>query len=130
MIIAIPVENDEGIESRVCAHFGSAPAFLIVDTETSACRAVPNRNQHHAHGACMPLASLQGERLDGIVVGGIGAGALARLNAVGLSVFLASAPTVSETVAAMKSGRLERVDPGAACGHHGQNHGCGHDRRG
>jgi len=128
MIIAMPIEKDEGIESRICAHFGSAPAFLIVDTETSACRAVPNRNQHHAHGACMPLASLQGERLDGVVVGGIGAGALARLNAAGISVYLAEAPTAAETVAAMKSGRLECVDPGSACGHHGQGHGCGSAR--
>ena len=36
---------------------------------------------------------------------------------------------VAETVAAMKTGTLERVEPGMACGHHGQNHGCGHDRR-
>jgi len=126
MIIAIPIEKDEGLESRVYAHFGSAPGFLIVDTESAACRAIPNRNQHHAHGACMPLASLQGERFDGIVVGGIGAGALAKFNAANISVYLASAPTVAETVAALKAGTLERVDPGMACGHHGQSHGCGH----
>ena len=128
MLIAIPIEKDEGLESRVCAHFGSAPGFLIVDTESAVCRAVLNLNQHHAHGACMPLASLQGERLDGVVVGGIGAGALAKLNAAGLSVYLASAPTVAETVAALKTGSLEPVAPGMACGHHGQGHGCGHDR--
>lgn len=127
MIIAVPIEKDEGLESRVCAHFGSAPAFLIIDTNTSACRAVQNINQHHAHGACLPLASLQGERLYGIVVGGIGAGALSRLNAAGLSVYLASAPTVAETISALKSGSLARVGPGMACGHHGQGHGCGHN---
>jgi len=129
MIIAIPIEKDEGLESRVCAHFGSAPGFLIVDTETSACRSILNRNEHHAHGACMPLASLQGEHLDGIVVGGIGQGALVRLNAANISVFLASSPTVAETVASFKAGTLERVTPGTACGHHGQGHGCGHDHR-
>jgi len=129
MIIAIPIEKDEGLESRVCAHFGSAPGFLIVDTENAACRAVLNQNQHHTHGACMPLASLQGEHLDGIVVGGIGAGALARLNAANISVYLASAPTVAATVKAFQKGTLERVEPGMACGHHGQGHGCGPSHR-
>lgn len=125
MIIAVPIEEDKGLDSLVCAHFGSAPGFLIVDAESGLCRAVGNRNQHHAHGACTPLASLQGERLDGIVVGGIGGGALAKLRAAGLEVFLASAPTVRETVAALKAGTLRKVEPGMACGHHGPDHGAG-----
>jgi predicted Fe-Mo cluster-binding NifX family protein len=134
MIIAIPIEDDKGLDSLVCGHFGSAPGFLIVDTESSACRAVSNRNLHHVHGACTPLASLQGEKLDGIVVGGIGGGALAKLRAAGLSVYLASAPTVRKTVEALKAGSLSKVEPGMACGHHGQahgdghGHGCGHGR--
>lgn len=134
MIIAIPVEEDKGLDSFVYGHFGSAPGFLIVDTETAVCRIVDNGNQHHAHGACTPLASLQGERLDGIVVGGIGGGALAKLKEAGLDVFLASAPTVKETVEALKAGTLRRVEPGMACGRHGQDHGfgpghgCGHGR--
>ncbi len=125
MIIAIPVEDDKGLDSLVCGHFGSAPGFLVVDTETGACRALPNRNAHHAHGACAPLASLQGEKLDGIVVGGIGGGALAQLRAAGLAVYLASAPTVREAVEGLKATALPRVEPGMACGHHGHGRGCG-----
>lgn len=134
MNIAVPIEEDKGLDSLICGHFGSAPGFLIVDTETSACRTISNRNLHHVHGACTPLASLQGERLDGIVVGGIGGGALAKLRAAGLSVYLASAPTVRGTLEALKAGSLARVEPSMACGHHGQahgeghGHGCGHGR--
>lgn len=126
MNIAIPIEEDKGLDSFVCGHFGSAPGFLIVDVEKGVCRAVSNRNQHHVHGACAPLASLQGEKLDGIVVGGVGGGALAKLRAAGLDVFLASAPTVKETIEALKAGTLRKVEPGMACGHHGQDHGAGH----
>ncbi|MCX6559539.1 MAG: diguanylate cyclase [Candidatus Aminicenantes bacterium] len=134
MIIAIPIEEDKGLDSLVCAHFGSAPGFLIVDAESGLSRAVGNQNHQHVHGACTPLASLQGERLDGIVVGGIGGGALAKLNAAGLDVFLAAAPTVRETIEALKAGTLQKVEPGMACGHHGHDHGagpaqgCGHGR--
>lgn len=133
MTICIPVVADRGLESPVCEHFGSAPLFLIVDTESKACRAIPNNNAHHAHGMCMPLNALQGERLDGIVVGGIGAGALMKLLAAGIQVFLSQSPTVGETVDAHKAGQLRTVAPGMACGgHHGHGaqHGAGPQFRG
>lgn len=120
MNICIPVDADRGVASPVCAHFGSAPFFLVVDPEHGTCRAIPNRNLHHAHGTCQPLMALQGEDLDAIVVGGIGAGALNKLLAAGLEVYEAQHPTVELTLAAFKAGRLRAMRPEAACGHHGQ----------
>ena len=121
MNICIPVMEDKGTASPVSQHFGSAPLFMIVDTETGACRAVPNRNAHHGHGLCMPLASLAGERIDGMVVGGIGQGALAKLEATGVRIFLSENVTVEETVAAFKAGALKPMSPKMACGRHGQD---------
>jgi predicted Fe-Mo cluster-binding NifX family protein len=118
MNICIPVNEDQGFRSPVCAHFGSAPYFMIVDTESGACRAIPNSNQHHGHGMCMPLAALRGERIDGMAVGGIGAGALNKLMAAGIKVFLSERSTVEETVDAYKAGALRSVTPETACGHH------------
>jgi predicted Fe-Mo cluster-binding NifX family protein len=117
--ICIPITNDEGLESPVCAHFGSAPAFLIVDTDSGSCRAVANANQHHGHGGCAPLASLQGERIDAMVVGGIGAGALGKLAAAGIQVHLAQHATVRETVNALVAGTLAVMGSDLACAHHG-----------
>ena len=122
MNICIPVNEDQGLQSQVCAHFGSAPAFMIVDTESGSCRAVPNQNQHHGHGMCAPLASLQGESIDGMVVGGIGMGALNKLSASNILVYLAQHATVAETVDAFKAGSLKLVEPGMACAHHGHQH--------
>lgn len=127
MQICIPVDEDQGLSSRVCAHFGSAPAFLIVDTDTRSCRAILNQNQHHGHGMCMPLASLAGESIDGMVVGGIGMGALQKLTAANISVFCSDHATVADTVAALAAGTLKRMEPAMACAHHGQGHGHGHD---
>jgi predicted Fe-Mo cluster-binding NifX family protein len=117
--ICIPIEEDLGLESRVCGHFGSAPAFMFVDTDSGACRAIVNRNEHHAHGMCQPLAALAGERIDGLVVGGIGMGALMRLQAAGIAVFRSEYPTVADTVTAYKAGTLEFVAPDGACAGHG-----------
>jgi predicted Fe-Mo cluster-binding NifX family protein len=124
--ICIPVTADEGLASPVCAHFGSAPFFMIIDTSSGACRALPNGNQHHAHGMCQPLAVLAGEQLDAIVVGGIGMGALNKLLNAGLDVFQAQHATVELTLAALEAGQLRGMTPEGACAHHGQGHGHQH----
>jgi predicted Fe-Mo cluster-binding NifX family protein len=127
MNICIPITDDRGLDSAVCAHFGSAPAFLIVDSDSGSCRTITNGNQHHAHGQCSPLASLQGERIDAMVVGGIGAGALGRLAAAGIPVHLAAHASVRETVDAMKAGTLPVMGSDLACAHHGDG---GHHHHG
>jgi predicted Fe-Mo cluster-binding NifX family protein len=119
MNICVPIDTDNGLKSPVCAHFGSAPAFMIVDTDSGSCRAIVNSNQHHGHGMCSPLQSLQGERIDGMVVGGIGMGALMKLSAANIQVYLAEQPTVAEVVAAFKAGTLRLMQPGMACAGHG-----------
>jgi predicted Fe-Mo cluster-binding NifX family protein len=124
--ICIPITSDEGLESPVCAHFGSAPAFLIVDTDSGACRAITNANQHHGHGGCAPLASLQGERIDAMVVGGIGGGALGKLAAAGIPVHLATHATVRETVDALLAGTLPVMGLDLACAHHAHHGHGGH----
>jgi len=122
MQLCVPVLEDQGLDSRVSAHFGSAPAFMIVDTDSGACRVIANNNSHHAHGMCQPLAVLAGESVDGIIVGGIGMGALMKLQAAGIEVFRAVHPTVAETIAAFKEGALQRVGQDGACaGHHGHH---------
>jgi predicted Fe-Mo cluster-binding NifX family protein len=92
---------------------------MIVDTESGNCRAVSNRNLNHGHGMCQPLLSLSGENLEGMVVGGIGRGALTKLQAAKIRVYLSELPTVSATLAAFNAGTLKRVTPQTACGHHG-----------
>ena len=128
MNICIPIEKDEGLDSTVCEHFGSAPVFLVVDSDSGVCRAVANTNQHHGHGMCAPLAALRGERIDAIVVGGIGAGAMGKLAVAGIPVHLARYATVRETVDALVAGTLPVMAPGLACGQHG--HGGPHHHGG
>lgn len=122
MNLCIPVTRNLGLKSPVSAHFGSAPLFLVVDTATGSCREIPNRNEHHAHGMCQPLESLAGERFDGIVVGGIGQGALGKLRATGVRVFRANAGTAEDAVAAFTSGALQEVTPASACAGHAHEH--------
>jgi predicted Fe-Mo cluster-binding NifX family protein len=129
MNICIPVTNDDGLDSLVCGHFGSAPFFTTVDTESRACRTTANANQNHAHGMCQPLAALAGQAIDGVVVGGIGMGALGKFQAAGIRVYRATTGTVGEAVDAFVSGTLTEITPATACAHHGHGdhgpHGAG-----
>lgn len=118
MKLCIPVTADEGLASPVSRHFGSAPAFLFVDTETRACRFKANDNQHHAHGMCTPLAALQGEPVDALVVGGIGRGALAKLQQASIQIYLSEHATVAEVVEALEAGRLRTLRDDQACAGH------------
>ncbi len=123
MKICLPVEKDEGLESVVFGHFGSAPAFLIIDLDTRESKTVINQNAVHAHGACSPIAALGGQQVDAILTGGIGGGALAKLNAAGIEAYQAIKGTVKDNIEAFGKQALPRFVPGHTCGRHG---GCAH----
>ncbi len=124
MKVGFAVQMNEGMESRVYDHFGSAPAFIIVDTEGKEVLTVNNRNLHHVHGACNPVMALDGKSVDAMVVGGIGAGALVKLNASGIKVYGAGALTVKENLALLSENKLQELSAYNACRAH--QGGCGH----
>ncbi len=118
MKICIPTSDDLGLKSSISGHFGGAPFFLIVDTETSELTPVKNQNQHHSHGMCQPLKSLAGHEIDAVVCTGIGAGALNKLNASGIKVLKATGTTVEQLVAAYKSNSLPEFPDQTVCTTH------------
>jgi len=120
--ICVPVTADRGLESPVSGHFGSAPLFMLVDVETREARALTNGRAVHEHGACRPLDALAGHDIDALVVGGIGAGALTKLQGAGIRVFRATSPTVAGCLDAFARNEVEEIGPGGACGRHGHGH--------
>jgi predicted Fe-Mo cluster-binding NifX family protein len=124
MKVGFAIEVNEGLESNVYGHFGSAPAFIIVDTELKQVSAVDNANAHHAHGACNPVMALGGNSVDAMVVGGIGPGAIMRLNELGISVYRALAATVGENMTLLLEKRLPLISLNESCQQHGGQ--CGH----
>src|SRR3990172_7517139 len=106
MKICFPVQTDNGIESTVYNHFGSAPVFVVFDTATNSVASINNQDQHHSHGSCNPMKALDSQKVDAIVVGGIGAGALTRLNQMGITVHRSQGATIRENLALFASQRL------------------------
>jgi predicted Fe-Mo cluster-binding NifX family protein len=121
--ICIPTQDNQGLDSTVCTHFGSAPFFVIVDSESGAWHCVANSHPHHGGGACHPLAAFQDHDIHAVVVGGMGRRALETLAERGIVPLFAAHPTVKETLAAFTQGELVPITPAQACGAHAGSHG-------
>jgi predicted Fe-Mo cluster-binding NifX family protein len=126
MKICFPVQNDQGLDSTVYNHFGSAPVFVVLDTETDNVSSINNRDQHHSHGACNPMKALDNQKIDAIVVGGIGAGALTRLNQMGITVYRSQRDTIRENAALFASRNLPVLSLQGCCGGHADGGECAH----
>lgn len=122
MKICFPILEDLGLKSIVNTHFGSARLFLLYDPDADRHELRENQDLGHAHGQCQPLKALQGETVDVVIVGGIGMGALLKLQAMGIRVLKAEAESVEENLARYRAGTLCEMDAQGACASHG---GCG-----
>jgi predicted Fe-Mo cluster-binding NifX family protein len=122
MRICFPVRKDEGLQSAVYNHFGSAPAFIIVDTEKDNLAIVENKATHHPQGACTPINSLINMEIDAVVVGNIGAGAIMKLNLESVKVYRAAGATVEDNLDLLMAGSLRELTLDHACS--GGKSGC------
>jgi predicted Fe-Mo cluster-binding NifX family protein len=127
MRVCFPVQKDEGLDSTVYNHFGSAPMFVVIDTDTGAKATINNLDQHHSHGACNPMKALDNQKVDAIVVGGIGAGALTGLNRMGISVHRSQASTIRDNMARFTAQTLPVLTLQGCCGGHTDGDGCAHE---
>ncbi|NTU42702.1 MAG: diguanylate cyclase [Nitrospirales bacterium] len=127
MRVCFPVEFDYGLKSVVYNHFGSAPMFVIVDTESSEISLVVNADATHSHGSCSPIRALGGQIVDAVVVCGIGKGALNKLSLAGIAVFRAKkGGTIEENVSLLSERQLSEFSLLETCGGHGHGGGCSH----
>ena len=125
MRIAFPVEKNDGVDSIVFNHFGSANFFIIVNSDTDETEVVLNQDLGHEHGKCQPMKALGGKNVDAVVVGGIGGTAMTKLKKNGATIYKATDGTVKENLEKLKAGSLVEFMPFDVCGGH-TGGGCSH----
>jgi hypothetical protein len=117
------------MESRVLCTITLAQRqyFVVFDTDTKNVASINNRDQHHTHGACNPIMALNNQKVDVIIVGGIGAGALKKLNMMGITVHRSHGETIREKPFAIPDEKsLPVLTVQGCCGGHCNNGGCAH----
>ncbi|HCD35607.1 dinitrogenase iron-molybdenum cofactor biosynthesis protein [Chlorobium phaeovibrioides] len=121
MKVVIPLDDNAGEQSVVCEHFGSAPWFAISNTETGEVQITENPNSQHVHGQCTPAEAFIEMGVNAVICNGIGARAAARLQELGIDVFMADmAPTLGVALRRFAGGDLVKVTAEQAC----QGHDC------
>ena len=124
MKIAFPTLEDNGLNSAVYGHFGTAARFIVVDTVSGKYDTVDNADQHHLHGNCQPLKALGTAPVQAVVVGGIGAGALRKLIEAGIQTYRAVEGSVADNLNLIETRKLPKFTLQQTCG--GHNGSCVH----
>jgi predicted Fe-Mo cluster-binding NifX family protein len=128
-IVAVACETDTGLESSVCGHFGHTPFFLVAyvaDGKIVTSKVITSPG--HGEGGCSMPGFIQGLGAKALVVGGLGGGAAARLDSMGIEVIGGVSGKAGDALSALVAGNLTSGD--STChGHGGDGHVCSHHQK-
>ncbi len=116
--IAIPSMSDIGLESDVCAHFGSCEYFTIVDVQDKSIaeiRAISNMSPDGEHNCTAPSIILKSQNVETVLVSGIGGRPLMSLAEKKIKVFAGAAGKVSDAIQDYNNGILYELSTNGTC---------------
>ncbi|MFC1821431.1 NifB/NifX family molybdenum-iron cluster-binding protein [Thermodesulfobacteriota bacterium] len=117
--IAVPAMEQGGLEGQRSGHFGHCDAFTLVDVQGGEIKEVTViPNQAHVQGGCMvPVNLLAENKVNALIVGGIGMRPLMGFKQVGIDVYYdASRPDIRPVVEDLIAGKLPRIEDNQVCG--------------
>ena len=123
--IAIPSAGKGGLDGKRSQHFGHCDAFTIVDVkdgEISNVTIIPN-SEHKEGGCLVPVHTLSNQKVNALVVSGIGLRPLTAFNEVGIDVYHdAKCSDIKPVVESLISGNLLIISKDQTCGGGGECH--------
>ena len=117
--IAIPSEGNGDLQGVRSGHFGHCGVFTLIDVENGEIKNVETvSNQEHSEGGCLvPVNILANQKVNALVVSGIGRRPLVGFNNVGIQVYYeAQTPEVGNVVEKLIAGNLPIMSAEQACG--------------
>jgi predicted Fe-Mo cluster-binding NifX family protein len=127
MRIGVVLEDEQGLDGMVSAHFGHCPSFLIVDIAAdgktlAGSRIVPNPEQHGG-GGCKAVDAIVSHDITHVIAGGMGMGAQQKFAMKGVKIFGFEGKVRAGLDALLKN-ELGGIEP---CKGHGEGgHSCQH----
>ncbi|MDW7771484.1 MAG: NifB/NifX family molybdenum-iron cluster-binding protein [Desulfobulbaceae bacterium] len=117
--VAFPSEGSGGLDGRRAGHFGHCDVFTCIDVEDGEIREIsilPNRE--HVQGGCkVPVNLLAENRVNALVVGGIGMRPLLGFRQAGIEVYHdAERVEIRTVVEDFIAGILPKITDSQVCG--------------
>jgi predicted Fe-Mo cluster-binding NifX family protein len=91
MRVGVVLEDENGVNGNVCAHFGQCKFFLLADIDKEnkkviGSRIVPN-TAVHGGGGCVAVDEILQYKITHVIAGGMGMGAQQKFAQAGVKVF-------------------------------------------
>jgi len=118
MKIAIPIDKDEGLDSKIVNHFGRCLYFLILDYDFNILDIITNDSIHHK-GTMLPPEFLKSHQVTDILCHSLGPKALQRCKELRIKVYLDPlSQKASEILEKYKKNILDEADMNQTCKEH------------
>jgi predicted Fe-Mo cluster-binding NifX family protein len=117
--IAVPSIEQGGLDGQRSGHFGHCDVFTLIDVEGGEVKNVTTvNNQSHVQGGCMvPVDLLAANKVNALIVGGIGMRPLMGFRQVGIDVYYDEIrPEIRPVVEDLIAGKLPRISDNQVCG--------------
>ena len=117
--IAVPSMEQGGLDGQRSGHFGHCDVFTLIDVEGGEVKNVTTiNNQSHVQGGCMvPVDLLAANKVNALIVGGIGMRPLMGFRQVGIDIYYdETRPEIRPVVEDLIAGKLPRISDNQVCG--------------
>ncbi len=122
MRVGVVLDDERGLQSTVCAHFGQCRYFLLADVDEQAKKVTATRivrnTAVHGGGGCVAVDELLKHSPTHVIAGGMGMGAQQKFAQAGVQVFGYSG-NVQEALNDLMNNALGGL---GACKEHGDCH--------
>ena len=125
MKVGVVLEDDRGLESNVCAHFGHCQFFLIADIDPDHKKVVSSKvvsnPASHGGGGCKGVDEILKYGITHVLAGGMGMGAQMKFANAGVQIF-GYEGLVKEGLSELMRNALGGIEPCKEHGHGGECH--------
>lgn len=117
MKICVPTNGHGGYDDIVCEHFGRAPTFTIVDTDSGVVSVISNTSEHMG-GTGKPPEQIAKTGAQVLICSGLGPRAIDLLTSYGIEVYVGAFGTVRNAIEMFRAGKLQIASHKNACKEH------------